>query len=288
MRRDAFVNAAPAVDLHGITRGRRSLNWLAGRFAHPWIDGLPGQLAARVFRRSGSSGDVAWPGPVWSRGPSGAPMLSWFVAPVANASTEAFAHAIDNALKREPNDANANAHTANVSDIEALMQRVARCAVLAGRNRYASCPEPLLAPKNVERVLLIDERERSTGLAAAVTRHSSQAFARMLHAARAAHPDADFWIAPSGDAGSGKWLSSSVNSSALTMSRLNDSAELCAALPYVDRVYTLSASEGLHALINGLPVHVHGTPWYAGWGLTHDDIPMPERTSRLRSRPCLT
>jgi capsular polysaccharide export protein len=160
------------------------------------------------------------------------------------------------------------------------MQRVARCAALPGRNRYASCPEPLLASKSVERVLLIDERERSTGLAAAVTRHSSQAFARMLHAARAAHPDAEFWIAPSGDAGSGKWLSSSVSSSALNMSRLYDAGELCAALPYVDRVYTLGASEGLHALINGLPVHVYGTPWYAGWGLTHDDIPMPERTSR--------
>lgn len=36
----------------------------------------------------------------------------------------------------------------------------------------------------------------------------------------------------------------------------------------------------MQALLWGVPLHVFGIPYYAGWGLTHDDAPQPERQSR--------
>ncbi len=62
--------------------------------------------------------------------------------------------------------------------------------------------------------------------------------------------------------------------------RFADHESLCAALTHVDHVYTLSASEGMHALLAGAHVHVFGAPYYAGWGLTHDDQPLTNRTAR--------
>lgn len=51
----------------------------------------------------------------------------------------------------------------------------------------------------------------------------------------------------------------------------------------IDHVYVISASEGMAALLKGLPVHVFGTPYYAGWGLTQDHALMHDR----RARPTL-
>lgn len=49
-----------------------------------------------------------------------------------------------------------------------------------------------------------------------------------------------------------------------------------------DLVETISSLTGLEALVRGKAVAVHGTPFYAGWGLT-DDLTTAERRSRRRS-----
>ncbi|WP_329955926.1 capsular biosynthesis protein [Burkholderia cepacia] len=49
---------------------------------------------------------------------------------------------------------------------------------------------------------------------------------------------------------------------------------------YFDHVYTIAAPEGVQALLWGIPLHVFGTPYYAGWGLTHDYAPQPPRYSQ--------
>lgn len=47
-----------------------------------------------------------------------------------------------------------------------------------------------------------------------------------------------------------------------------------------DRVETISSLTGFEALIREKPVTVHGQPFYAGWGLTDDVTPNPNRTRR--------
>lgn len=266
-----------AINLRSVTPGFRSLSWLTGCSEHLWIDRWIGRVALRFAQVCGRHVSVSWRGPVWSHGASGTPVLSWFSAPVTDASANAFALAINSALTTalEP-DTSADASP----EVDRLMRRFVRTHASTLRRSKSVCPAALFDAKRTARVMLVDERVRSHGLGAASVRNSRRAFARMLQAARAAHPQAEFWIGRSDDKGTGHWLSESVSDLPSDTRRLAYDESLCAALPHVDHVYTLGASEGMHALLAGAQVHVFGAPCYAGWGLTDDDLHLPNRSVR--------
>lgn len=48
-----------------------------------------------------------------------------------------------------------------------------------------------------------------------------------------------------------------------------------------DRIHVLTSLAGFEALLRGRPVVTHGTPFYAGWGLTEDRLAFPRRSRRL-------
>lgn len=50
-----------------------------------------------------------------------------------------------------------------------------------------------------------------------------------------------------------------------------------------DAVHVLSSLTGFEALLRGRRVTVHGAPFYAGWGLTTDLAPLPDRRDRQLS-----
>ncbi len=52
-------------------------------------------------------------------------------------------------------------------------------------------------------------------------------------------------------------------------------------LDAVDEVHTMTSLAGFEALMRGLPVTCYGQPFYSGWGLTQDIIPLPRRQRRL-------
>ncbi|EEA00837.1 Capsule polysaccharide biosynthesis protein [Burkholderia sp. H160] len=279
IREEASANLA--IDLRTLTRGLRLWSGLRQRrVERVWIDRWHGRVALRFARLLRKQTNAAWPGPLWSSGPTGTPLLSWFSLPLADASAETFTAALNEALAAAiEHDRNSQATT----ESQRLMLRLSRSHASAIRDSHSSCPVALLEPRTSERVLLIDERVRSKGSNPIATRHSSKAFARILQAATNAHPTAEFWIAQSNDPGRGRWLSASSEATLPAGTRRFAGHEsLCAALPHVDHVYTLSASEGMHALLAGARVHVFGAPYYAGWGLTHDDQPLPNRTARPR------
>ncbi len=58
-------------------------------------------------------------------------------------------------------------------------------------------------------------------------------------------------------------------------------ADLLSLIERADAVHVLSSLTGFEALLRGKPVHVHGQPFYAGWGLTVDYAPVKRRTARL-------
>ncbi|MGF6987074.1 capsular polysaccharide export protein [Paraburkholderia atlantica] len=273
------ASTSRAIDLRSLTRGLRLWSGLRQRnLEHVWIDRWHGRIALRVARLLGKQINAAWPGPVWSHGPAGTPLLSWFSMPLADASAETFAAALNEALTAATEHDRASEAAL---ESQRLMQRLARSHASAIRDSRPCCPVALLEPRTRERVLLIDERARSTGSNSTPTRHSSKAFVRMLQTATSAHPQADFWIARSNDPGQGRWLSTSPELMLPAgTKRFVGHESLCAALPHVDRVYTLGASEGMHALLAGARVHVFGAPYYAGWGLTRDDQRLPNRTAR--------
>jgi capsular polysaccharide export protein len=52
-------------------------------------------------------------------------------------------------------------------------------------------------------------------------------------------------------------------------------------LSHVDEVHTLTSLAGFEALLRSKKVVCYGQPFYAGWGLTHDVIPVARRTRLL-------
>ena len=56
---------------------------------------------------------------------------------------------------------------------------------------------------------------------------------------------------------------------------------VAACLDASDEIHTMTSLVGFEALLRELPVVCHGLPFYAGWGLTEDRLPMPRRTRRL-------
>ncbi|AXT48547.1 MULTISPECIES: capsular polysaccharide biosynthesis protein [Chromobacterium] len=60
-----------------------------------------------------------------------------------------------------------------------------------------------------------------------------------------------------------------------------DNADIIACLSVADEVHTMTSQAGFEALLRGKPVHCYGMPFYAGWGLTHDHLPVFHRQRRL-------
>jgi capsular polysaccharide export protein len=58
-------------------------------------------------------------------------------------------------------------------------------------------------------------------------------------------------------------------------------APMQSLLESVDEVHVLTSLAGFEALLRGRRVRTYGCPFYAGWGLTEDMVPMPRRTRRL-------
>lgn len=52
-------------------------------------------------------------------------------------------------------------------------------------------------------------------------------------------------------------------------------------LKQAHEVHTLTSLVGFEALMRGLTVYCYGLPFYAGWGLTHDEYSIPRRNRKL-------
>ncbi|RYH08419.1 capsular polysaccharide biosynthesis protein [Tropicimonas sp. IMCC6043] len=105
----------------------------------------------------------------------------------------------------------------------------------------------------------------------------------LLEAVRAANPDAVLIYKPHPDVDAGLRAGALPEDSDLAdlTLRRTDPAALIAA---VDEVWTLTSLLGFEALLRGRSVTCLGAPFYAGWGLTTDLGPVPERR---RARPSL-
>ncbi|WP_230686010.1 capsular biosynthesis protein [Burkholderia gladioli] len=214
---------------------------------------------------------------IWSNGilpRKRAPLLSWFCAPLKTRTTQAWIDCIDSALAE-------NSASEDTRKTQQLMRRF-RNACAFDDAATLSKPHADLAASTRQQVLLIDEPTADTfGTPQSVRRY---AFDYMVQIARRTHPDAEFWIARSAMQTRGEWLSDGHSSTLLAMQPRDLPGSLCSSLPYFTNIYTVSAPEGFQALLHEIPVHVFGTPCYAGWGLTHDHAIQPKR----RSRPTIT
>lgn len=103
----------------------------------------------------------------------------------------------------------------------------------------------------------------------------------LLRRARKLEPDAEIWFRPHPDVDAGHRNGSVPDDDVLQVAdRIVRGGGMAPLLDTVDAVHVLTSLTGFEALMRGLDVTCHGTPFYAGWGLTHDLAVVPERRGR--------
>jgi capsular polysaccharide export protein len=111
----------------------------------------------------------------------------------------------------------------------------------------------------------------------------------LLRRARAAEPDAFLLFKPHPDVDAGHRAGRIVDGEALAHAdRVVRDIAMPALLAAVDGVHVLTSLAGYEALLRGRDVTVHGSPFYAGWGLTRDLGPVLRRRTSRRSLDELT
>ncbi len=212
-----------------------------------------------------------WNGPLLEDSPASRKRLSWFEVPAARSISASFVEALNAVLDE-------GGKRACEDGWRVLMNRLLNAYAGAGSGH-----EPFAQRAGGSRggaaVVIVDERLSSPDPFSGSGRQRREAFRQLLQAAKDEHPDQTLWIVRSSDPGRGLWLSGTVLPPADDACLTTQVGSFCALLPDVQHVYTLGATEGLYALLRGAAVHVFGSPYYAGWGLTDDRQPQSGRRS---------
>jgi len=171
----------------------------------------------------------------------------------------------------------ARAHSAAERERGRRLQRLWREQRVSKYNGAADVsppPEPY--------VLVVDQTagDLSIGLGAA----SPRQFTAMLTAALASHPDCRVVVKTHPDVVAGR------KRGHFSPRQLDDprivveasGGHPAALLERALAVYVVTSQLGFEALLWERPVHCFGMPFYAGWGLTEDRLPSPERRGQAR------
>lgn len=180
------------------------------------------------------------------------------------------------------------------SDLEALLQhadfdppmltraRALREAIVAaGVTKYNVGAGSWSRPPGNARVVLVPgqvEDDASIAWGAPGLRTN----AALLAAVRAACPDAHIVYKPHPDVLARKRPGDArIEAAAPTCNEIVTNVPIHRLFEQVDEVHVLTSLAGFEALLRGKPVTCHGSPFFAGWGLTHDTQDHPRRTRRL-------
>jgi len=126
------------------------------------------------------------------------------------------------------------------------------------------------------RVLVVDQTLGDASVACGLA--DEQSFLSMLETALRDHPEADIWVKVHPDVIAGKKQGYLLEAARQANCRLI-SADVSpwALLDQVDDVYVVTSQMGFEALLAGKRVHCFGMPFYAGWGLTSDQLSSDRR-----------
>jgi capsular polysaccharide export protein len=164
----------------------------------------------------------------------------------------------------------------------ARAQRFLQAYVRMRVSKYNLEASGLTVPASGRRVLLVPGQVEDD---ASVMRGSPaiQTNLALLQTVRAANPDAYILYKAHPDVVAGN------RHGAIAEADLRALADQCVAeaniiecIAAADEVHTMTSLSGFEALLHGRTVHCYGAPFYAGWGLTVDHLPVPQRRRRLR------
>lgn len=166
-------------------------------------------------------------------------------------------------------------------DMRARAAALRQSLVAAGIGKYGSDGTAGTngSPRGERRVVLVTgqvEDDRSVLLGA-----PGMSNLDLLRRARDLEPDAQIIFKPHPDVEAGHRKGHVPDADAMAYADAIDrSASMAALLARVDAIHVLTSLAGFEALLRGVEVVTHGVPFYAGWGLTRDHGPVPDRRSR--------
>jgi len=177
------------------------------------------------------------------------------------------------------------------SDLETLIQqgvspadrergaRLRQRIVSAGLSKYnlGGAPAPDW-PADRQRILVLGqvEDDRSVLLGCGTIRTN----AALLAEVRRLHPDAFLIWRDHPDVRAGNRIGALPPDVAGLADARADDLDVIACLEAADAVAVMTSTAGFEALMRGKRVLTFGRPFYAGWGLTEDALPIPRRTAR--------
>ncbi len=125
------------------------------------------------------------------------------------------------------------------------------------------------------RVLVIDQTRDDASVLASGAKAAT--FAEMVHAAQHENPKAQIIVKTHPEAIGGCKQGYLPDVRCTGVHILGVDVNPWSLIDIVDHVYVVSSQLGLEALLGGRKVTCFGGPFYAGWGLTDDRIPIPRR-----------
>jgi len=157
--------------------------------------------------------------------------------------------------------------------------RLTYCLIKADLSKYNNfdpdlpCPEPSY-------VLVADQTRGDASIAGSGA--SAETFGAMLERAKLDHPEARIVIRSHPETTLGLRAGHfSAADAGGRVSLLTAPVSPHRLLAGAAAVYTVSSQLGFEAILHGHRPRVFGRPFYAGWGLTEDEHPLPRRTRRL-------
>lgn len=179
-----------------------------------------------------------------------------------------------------------NAATTLRPDEIAEAKRLIRKIVVNRISKYNHQPifKPSIGRNGVRKVLVVDQSYGDFTISRGCA--SEKTFERMLQAAIAENPDADILVKTHPDTIAGKkgkklgYYSDLKTSDYSNVYKVTMPINPYSLMDVCDRVYVCSSQFGFEALMAGKDVRVFGMPWYAGWGVTKDEIRCHRRIAR--------
>lgn len=154
-----------------------------------------------------------------------------------------------------------------------------------GLSKYNAAPDVDLGPRTRPRILIVDQSAGDLSLRLGRARTAEA----MLWDTLEEHPGAELlWkVHPDVLAGHASSPVRAIERGAgralppgTSVRVLDRPCSPQSLLAQVDHVVTRTSLVGMEALVAGVPVTVHGAPFYAGWGLTDDRVECDRRTRR--------
>lgn len=164
-------------------------------------------------------------------------------------------------------------HLARADQLIALIVR-------SGISKYeVGAAPPSDAPRSRRRILVTGqvEDDLSVLLGGGAIRSNIE----LLRRVRALEPEAEIWFKPHPDVDAGHRKGQVADADALVhVDRVIRGMPMATLFGMIDGIHVLTSLAGFEALLRGVEVTTHGTPFYAGWGLTRDAGAIPARRNR--------